>query len=265
MSAVLFQLFGSFPCKVFFVWSFWNQWFFLQEPTVQYGFILFAVPPCSEHSSPCPRLIFCHYHRKRLLSIKETVAQSKCLSVFSSDISLSRPHLSEGFPCLLATVQLPLRLSIHIHQPSAACLEFATNIFISTCSSPVFAYLSLSPRTEPSSSAVSGQTKPSGQTHKICLVCSDEASGCHYGVVTCGSCKVFFKRAVEGWSHTPAYLHPLTQSLTQTWHTTCRCWKLILDLNDGIYTNLCEEKKIAFIQSLFCFEPLNCGHIYTRL
>ncbi|XP_068180973.1 glucocorticoid receptor isoform X2 [Antennarius striatus] len=33
---------------------------------------------------------------------------------------------------------------------------------------------------------------------KICLVCSDEASGCHYGVLTCGSCKVFFKRAVEG-------------------------------------------------------------------
>ncbi|XP_008292826.1 glucocorticoid receptor-like isoform X2 [Stegastes partitus] len=52
---------------------------------------------------------------------------------------------------------------------------------------------------ENSSSAVPGQSKPSGQTHKICLVCSDEASGCHYGVVTCGSCKVFFKRAVEGW------------------------------------------------------------------
>ncbi|KAG7257579.1 hypothetical protein CRUP_029354 [Coryphaenoides rupestris] len=34
-------------------------------------------------------------------------------------------------------------------------------------------------------------------TAKVCLVCADEASGCHYGVVTCGSCKVFFKRAVE--------------------------------------------------------------------
>ncbi|XP_073469156.1 progesterone receptor [Aquarana catesbeiana] len=33
---------------------------------------------------------------------------------------------------------------------------------------------------------------------KICLICSDEASGCHYGVLTCGSCKVFFKRAIEG-------------------------------------------------------------------
>ncbi|XP_071317731.1 glucocorticoid receptor isoform X3 [Trachinotus anak] len=61
-------------------------------------------------------------------------------------------------------------------------------------------FSSSSPRTgESSGPAVPGQSKPSGQTHKICLVCSDEASGCHYGVVTCGSCKVFFKRAVEGW------------------------------------------------------------------
>ncbi|XP_054611014.1 glucocorticoid receptor-like isoform X2 [Dunckerocampus dactyliophorus] len=48
------------------------------------------------------------------------------------------------------------------------------------------------------SAVVQGQSKPNGQAHKVCLVCSDEASGCHYGVVTCGSCKVFFKRAVEG-------------------------------------------------------------------
>ncbi|KAJ8282291.1 hypothetical protein COCON_G00048100 [Conger conger] len=47
-------------------------------------------------------------------------------------------------------------------------------------------------------STPSAPGKPSGPAHKICLVCSDEASGCHYGVLTCGSCKVFFKRAVEG-------------------------------------------------------------------
>uniref|UniRef100_A0A4W2BZ35 Nuclear receptor domain-containing protein n=1 Tax=Bos indicus x Bos taurus TaxID=30522 RepID=A0A4W2BZ35_BOBOX len=32
---------------------------------------------------------------------------------------------------------------------------------------------------------------------KTCLICGDEASGCHYGALTCGSCKVF-KRAAEG-------------------------------------------------------------------
>lgn len=33
---------------------------------------------------------------------------------------------------------------------------------------------------------------------RMCMICSDEASGCHYGALTCGSCKVFFKRAAEG-------------------------------------------------------------------
>lgn len=44
----------------------------------------------------------------------------------------------------------------------------------------------------------SSSSTATGPPPKLCLVCSDEASGCHYGVLTCGSCKVFFKRAVEG-------------------------------------------------------------------
>ncbi|XP_006891175.1 PREDICTED: glucocorticoid receptor isoform X2 [Elephantulus edwardii] len=48
------------------------------------------------------------------------------------------------------------------------------------------------------SSPPSSSSTAVGPPPKLCLVCSDEASGCHYGVLTCGSCKVFFKRAVEG-------------------------------------------------------------------
>nr|XP_008253054.1 glucocorticoid receptor isoform X1 [Oryctolagus cuniculus]XP_008253056.1 glucocorticoid receptor isoform X1 [Oryctolagus cuniculus]XP_008253057.1 glucocorticoid receptor isoform X1 [Oryctolagus cuniculus]XP_051699203.1 glucocorticoid receptor isoform X1 [Oryctolagus cuniculus]XP_051699204.1 glucocorticoid receptor isoform X1 [Oryctolagus cuniculus]XP_051699205.1 glucocorticoid receptor isoform X1 [Oryctolagus cuniculus] len=51
------------------------------------------------------------------------------------------------------------------------------------------------------SSPPSNSTTAAGPPPKLCLVCSDEASGCHYGVLTCGSCKVFFKRAVEGRQH----------------------------------------------------------------
>ncbi|XP_062976744.1 glucocorticoid receptor [Elgaria multicarinata webbii] len=48
------------------------------------------------------------------------------------------------------------------------------------------------------STSPSTSSATTGPPPKLCLVCSDEASGCHYGVLTCGSCKVFFKRAVEG-------------------------------------------------------------------
>ncbi|XP_053702344.1 glucocorticoid receptor-like isoform X2 [Synchiropus splendidus] len=73
--------------------------------------------------------------------------------------------------------------------------------FPSTAALPTFPvnFPSTSARSrETGSSVATSQPKSGGQTPKICLVCSDDASGCHYGVVTCGSCKVFFKRAVEG-------------------------------------------------------------------
>ncbi|XP_040856113.1 glucocorticoid receptor isoform X2 [Ochotona curzoniae] len=64
---------------------------------------------------------------------------------------------------------------------------------------PVFSNGYSSPGMRPDvSSPPSTSATASGPPPKLCLVCSDEASGCHYGVLTCGSCKVFFKRAVEG-------------------------------------------------------------------
>ncbi|XP_062393005.1 glucocorticoid receptor-like [Sardina pilchardus] len=68
-------------------------------------------------------------------------------------------------------------------------------------STPAYPVTFSSPPNRPDANGVGGAAaaKAGGAAHKICLVCSDEASGCHYGVLTCGSCKVFFKRAVEGW------------------------------------------------------------------
>ncbi|XP_076835494.1 glucocorticoid receptor-like isoform X2 [Brachyhypopomus gauderio] len=63
---------------------------------------------------------------------------------------------------------------------------------------PTFTYGSSAPRPDGPASTSGSASGPARPAPKICLVCSDEASGCHYGVLTCGSCKVFFKRAVEG-------------------------------------------------------------------
>ncbi|KAM9795503.1 glucocorticoid receptor isoform 2-T2 [Neosynchiropus ocellatus] len=76
-----------------------------------------------------------------------------------------------------------------------SAIHRATETF-SSSSTFTSSYASSTPRKE--AGATSGSTQGKSGTHKICLVCSDEASGCHYGVLTCGSCKVFFKRAVEG-------------------------------------------------------------------
>ncbi|XP_068441646.1 glucocorticoid receptor isoform X2 [Clinocottus analis] len=65
-------------------------------------------------------------------------------------------------------------------------------------SSPTYPTIFASPNSRQEVIAATSTIPGKSGTRKICLVCSDEASGCHYGVLTCGSCKVFFKRAVEG-------------------------------------------------------------------
>lgn len=36
---------------------------------------------------------------------------------------------------------------------------------------------------------------------RFCAVCSDYASGYHYGVWSCEGCKAFFKRSIQGRQH----------------------------------------------------------------
>lgn len=149
---------------------------------------------------------FKHYHRKWS---KET--SSHLLFQFRF-LPLVTKEPSKWVSCLLATEERNIwsvytgKLGLFyvfmfaFRSDFTHFLKFFCSLFVSSSSSP---------RTgEASGSAVPGPSKPGGQTHKICLVCSDEASGCHYGVVTCGSCKVFFKRAVEGLTTHACTLHP---------------------------------------------------------
>ncbi|XP_029460616.1 mineralocorticoid receptor isoform X2 [Rhinatrema bivittatum] len=107
-------------------------------------------------------------------------------------ISLSRPvtreqsfqHLTSFLP--VSTVGDTWKTHSDLSQSSLSCRR--------NDGFPIPGYIPESVSSSSLRSVSTGSSRPS----KVCLVCGDEASGCHYGVVTCGSCKVFFKRAVEG-------------------------------------------------------------------
>lgn len=83
-------------------------------------------------------------------------------------------------------------------------------------------YTSLSPIKLPNAittTATSQKVPPStlnGQSNlpakRLCAVCSDLASGYHYGVWSCEGCKAFFKRSTQG--EEPLYVCPATNSCT---------------------------------------------------
>ncbi|XP_004404811.1 PREDICTED: mineralocorticoid receptor isoform X2 [Odobenus rosmarus divergens] len=112
---------------------------------------------------------------------------------------------------------------------------------------PVLEYIPENVTSSSLRSVSTGSSRPS----KICLVCGDEASGCHYGVVTCGSCKVFFKRAVEGQHN---YLCAgrndcIIDKIRRKNCPACRLQKCLqAGMNLGGFRNLPLEDQITLIQ-----------------
>jgi hypothetical protein len=79
---------------------------------------------------------------------------------------------------------------------------------IASCSSP----LSVCSTPTTTTTTQKQQQQQSSATKRLCAVCSDMASGYHYGVWSCEGCKAFFKRSTQG--EEPLYVCPATNSCT---------------------------------------------------
>lgn len=88
---------------------------------------------------------------------------------------------------------------------------------------------------------------------KICLICGDEASGCHYGVLTCGSCKVFFKRAMEGRQTRPQPSSPFPRRGDN---------RILLHFN---YPLFLRNGEISLYLKMWCYFNSMCGLQHPRV
>ena len=81
---------------------------------------------------------------------------------------------------------------------------------------------------------ISNIFKPVELKDKICEVCSDAASGYHYGVYSCEGCKAFFKRSTQG--DTPMYVCPATNTCTidKQRRKSCQSCRLMKCFNVGM-------------------------------
>jgi hypothetical protein len=141
---------------------------------------------------------------------------------FKNRLHLALLHC-HGFPFVL--------LSRTVCEPGITGQFWAKLSAYEMCHCSIVTEISVSFSSSTLRSVSTGSSRPS----KICLVCGDEASGCHYGVVTCGSCKVFFKRAVEGKCSRGSSFYTLFLVCPfHVWLTLQPYWKLFKNIFDVI-------------------------------
>ncbi|KAK6295543.1 hypothetical protein J4Q44_G00347690 [Coregonus suidteri] len=147
----------------------------------------------------------------------------------TSDGSLQSLGSSPTSP--LVFVPSTPQLSTFLHPPSHTSLS-SQSFYLETSPTPVYRssvvanqqsvsqeeLCSASDRQEPYTVAESGSGSGPGvgvfemaKETRYCVVCSDYASGYHYGVWSCEGCKAFFKRSIQGHND---YMCPATNQCT---------------------------------------------------
>ncbi|CAF4249112.1 unnamed protein product [Rotaria socialis] len=104
----------------------------------------------------------------------------------------------------------------HLHRSSTVSCE---NEKLSTSNNNTESS-STSSLVSPSISVRTGGGPKSPEDRRRCAVCSDVASGYHYGVWSCEGCKAFFKRSIQG---TNEYICPATNTCTIDKHRRKSC------------------------------------------
>ncbi|CAF2610563.1 unnamed protein product [Rotaria sp. Silwood2] len=108
----------------------------------------------------------------------------------------------------------------HNHNHHRSSTTPCDNEKLSSTSNNIAESSSTSTLVSASTTARTGGGPKSPEDRRRCAVCSDVASGYHYGVWSCEGCKAFFKRSIQG---TNEYICPATNTCTIDKHRRKSC------------------------------------------